>query len=320
MKPGQLALTAAAALVAGAVVKWLLTDDDDEKLEETKQLRTAALRAKSKEIQARKAMARRPKRARPTAAKRLQQNNALAVAYGGSREAVDVAARALREHEKAARERLDAALEVYDGLSRDAPEIEIDLAWWPLMDARQRRSLGRQLADTVAKCRRALRPTIVTLSSYTNEAKSYLEEIGSAKWPLIRDARDTWKRRRERSSKVVYLTPDADEALEGLEDGVTYVVAGLLDRPVRKNCTRDAANLHGCEVRRLPLREFRGAMKRRREGILNVDVVVHILLLYRDNGGDWAEALQAALPDGKATPHRLQPRRIAVVTPPRTPP
>ena len=51
-----------------------------------------------------------------------------------------------------------------------------------------------------------------------------------------------------------------------------------------------------------------------------MDVVVHILLRYRDNGGDWAEALQAALPDGKATPHRLQPRRIAVVTPPRTPP
>ena len=54
--------------------------------------------------------------------------------------------------------------------------------------------------------------------------------------------------------------------------------------------------------------------------LMNVDVVVHILLRYRDNGGDWAEALQAALPDGKATPHRLQPRRIAVVTPPRTPP
>ena len=320
MKPQQLAITAAALLAGAALVKWLLADDDDEKEQETKQLRTAALRAKSKEIQARKAIQRRPKRARPTAAKRLQQNNALAVAYGGSQEAVDVAARALREHEKAARERLDAALEVYDGLSRDAPEIEIDLAWWPLMDARQRRSLGRQLADTVAKCRRALRPTIVTLSSYTNEAKSYLEEIGSAKWPLIRDARDTWKRRRERSSKVVYLTPDADEALEGLENGVTYVVAGLVDRPVRKNCTRDAAQLHGCEVKRLPLREFRGAMKRRREGILNVDVVVHILLRYRDNGGDWAEALQAALPDGKATPHRLQPRRIAVVTPPRTPP
>ena len=320
MKPQQLAITAAALVAGAALVKWLLADDDDEKLEETKQLRTAALRAKSKEIQARKAIQRRPKRARPTAAKRLQQNNALAVAYGGSREAVDVAARALREHEKAARERLDAALEVYDGLSRDAPEIEIDLAWWALMDARQRRSLGRQLADTVAKCRRALRPTVVTLSSYSGEAKTYLETIGSAKWPVVRDARDTWKRRRERTARVVYLTPDADEALEELENGVTYVVAGLVDRPVRKNCTRDAATLHGCEVRRLPLRELRGAMKRRREGILNVDVVVHILLRYRDNGGDWAEALQAALPDGKATPHRLQPRRIAVVTPPRTPP
>ena len=334
MKPKQLALTAAAALVAGAaLVKWLLADDDDEKEEEAAHRKQAALRARAREIKAQKAMARRPKRARPTAAKRLQQNNALAVAYGGSQEAVDVAARALRAAEAAARERLDAALKGYDGLSTDAPEIEVDLAWWELMDARQRRSLGRQLADTVAKCRRALKPTIVTLSSYTNEAKTHLEAIGSAKWPVVRDARDTWKRRRERTARVVYLTPDADEALEGLENGVTYVVAGLVDRPVRKNCTRDAANLHGCEVRRLPLREFRGAMKRRREGILNVDVVVHILLRYRDNGGDWAEALSMALPDGKATPHRLQPRRkikghlvqeeigkIAVVTPPRTPP
>ena len=319
MKPQQLALTAAATLVAGALVRWLLADDD-EKDDEAAHRKQAALRARAREIKAQKAMARRPKRARPTAAKRLQQNNALAVAYGGSQEAVDVAARALRAAEAAARERLDAALKVYDGMAQDAPEIEVDLAWWELMDARQRRSLGRQLADTVAKCRRALKPTIVTLSSYTNEAKAHLEAIGSAKWPVIRDARDTWKRRRERTARVVYLTPDADEALEGLENGVTYVVAGLVDRPVRKNCTRDAANLHGCEVKRLPLKEFRGAMKRRREGILNVDVVVHILLRYRDNGGDWAEALSMALPDGKATPHRLQPRRIAVVTPPRTPP
>ena len=319
MKPGQLALTAAATLVAGALVRWLLADDD-EKDDEAAHRKQAALRARAREIKAQKAMARRPKRARPTAAKRLQQNNALAVAYGGSQEAVDVAARALRAAEAAARERLDAALKVYDGMAQDAPEIEVDLAWWELMDARQRRCLGRQLADTVAKCRRALKPTIVTLSSYGGEPKAHLEAIGSAKWPVIRDARDTWKRRRERAARVVYLTPDADEALEELENGVTYVVAGLVDRPVRKNCTRDAANLHGCEVRRLPLREFRGAMKRRREGILNVDVVVHILLRYRDNGGDWAEALQAALPDGKATPHRLQPRRIAVVTPPRTPP
>ncbi len=319
MKPQHLALTAAAALVAGALVRWLLADDD-EKDDEAAHRKQAALRARAREIKAQKAMARRPKRARPTAAKRLQQNNALAVAYGGSQEAVDVAARALRAAEAAARERLDAALKVYDGMAQDAPEIEVDLAWWELMDARQRRSLGRQLADTVAKCRRALKPTIVTLSSYGGEPKAHLEAIGSAKWPVIRDARDTWKRRRERTARVVYLTPDADEALEGLENGVTYVVAGLVDRPVRKNCTRDAAQLHGCEVKRLPLKEFRGAMKRRREGILNVDVVVHILLRYRDNGGDWAEALSMALPDGKATPHRLQPRRIAVVTPPRTPP
>ena len=93
MKPQHLALTAAAALVAGALVKWLLADDD-EKDDEAAHRKQAALRARAREIKAQKAMARRPKRARPTAAKRLQQNNALAVAYGGSQEAVDVAARA----------------------------------------------------------------------------------------------------------------------------------------------------------------------------------------------------------------------------------
>ena len=111
MKPQQLALTTAAALVAGAaLVKWLLADDD-EKDDEAAHRKQAALRARAREIKAQKAMARRPKRARPTAAKRLQQNNALAVAYGGSQEAVDVAARALRAAEAAARERLDEALQ-----------------------------------------------------------------------------------------------------------------------------------------------------------------------------------------------------------------
>ena len=96
MKPTQLALTAAAALVAGALVRWLLADDD-EKDDEAAHRKQAALRARAREIKAQKAMARRPKRARPTAAKRLQQNNALAVAYGGSQEAVDVAVVAEQE-------------------------------------------------------------------------------------------------------------------------------------------------------------------------------------------------------------------------------
>ena len=74
MKPHQLALTAAATLVAGALVRWLLADDD-EKDDEAAHRKQAALRARAREIKAQKAMARRPKRARPTAAKRLQQNN-----------------------------------------------------------------------------------------------------------------------------------------------------------------------------------------------------------------------------------------------------
>lgn len=311
MKPQQLVAAAAALVASAALIKWLLADDvdaandDDEAVADRK---IAALRARAREINARKAMARRPKRARPTAAARLQRSNALAVAYGGSQEAVAMAARALRAADDAGRARLDEALRAYDGTPGDAPEIEIDLAWWNMHDARQRRSLARQLADTISKCRRALTPTVVTLSSYHGPAKSHMEGIGADKWPVVRDARDVWARRKARRGRVVYLTPDAEEALGELEAGVTYVVAGLVDRPVRKNATLNAARLHGCEVRRLPLREFRDTSpKRRREGILNIDVVVNVLVRRRDTG-DWAGALRAALPDGAATPHRLQPR------------
>ena len=146
MKPTQLALTAAAALVAGALVRWLLADDDEK---EQAAHRTAALRARYQ-----------LKRARPRSGERaagdrqaLQQNNALAVAYGGSQEAVDVAARALQAAEAAARERRWTKRWRACGRDRGREEVG-DLAWWG--DGRAPAAEpGRQLADTVAKCRRA---------------------------------------------------------------------------------------------------------------------------------------------------------------------
>ena len=111
MKPQHLALTTAAALVAGAaLVKWLLADGG------TRRRRSGAPKTSARARGPAKLKRKKPWRggrsARgSTAAKRLQQNNALAVAYGGSQEAVDVAARALRAAEAAARERLDAALQ-----------------------------------------------------------------------------------------------------------------------------------------------------------------------------------------------------------------
>ena len=79
-----------------------------------------------------------------------------------------------------------------------------------------------------------------------------------------------------------------------------------MDRRVEKNATRDAARENGVEVRRLPIKEHAPPpAKGARTRVLNVDAALHCLLRFRDNGGDWADAFAAALPDGRATPHRV---------------
>jgi len=190
-----------------------------------------------------------------------------------------------------------------------APELEVDLGWFASHhDGRGRRSICRQLADATGHARKSLRPLVLTLAGYEGEAAEALANVGAGEWPVVRDARSTWQRRDARPRRVVYLTPDADEPLEGLEDGCTYVVGALVDRAVAKRATLHAAALRGCDVRRLPIREHKGALSHRggaRKVVLNIDVVLHCLMRLRDNGGDWADALVAALPDGKPTPPRL---------------
>ena len=299
------AIAGAAALALAAAFWYLTAADEKAADEQQKRTRRRRLLAASQALREEKRDRRLGERGRSK-----RRGEALAERYGGGEAAAVMAARALRDAEAAGRARVRAAVDGHDRGGGDAaPELEVDLGWFASHhDGRGRRSICRQLADATGHARKSLRPLVLTLAGYEGEAAEALTKIGAGEWPVVRDARSTWQRRDARPRRVVYLTPDADEPLEGLEDGCTYVVGALVDRTVAKRATLHAAALRGCDVRRLPIREHKGALSHRggaRKVVLNIDVVLHCLMRLRDNGGDWADALVAALPDGKPTPPRL---------------
>ena len=95
---------------------------------------------------------------------------------------------------------------------------------------------------------------------------------------------------------VVYLTPDSERTLDKLENGIVYVIGGLVDETVQKKRSLDVANANGLRTAKLPIdslmsRGTAGTFKQ----ILTVNQVFNILLNLRD-GQDWIQALSHEVP------------------------
>ncbi|XP_068163887.1 tRNA methyltransferase 10 homolog B [Antennarius striatus] len=100
---------------------------------------------------------------------------------------------------------------------------------------------------------------------------------------------------------VVYLTPDADEALETIEDDKVYVLGGLVDESIQKKLSLSRARELSVHTARLPIDEFmvkRNNAKNFHSKILAVNQVFDILLTFRCTNS-WMEAFQSWFPQGK---------------------
>ncbi|XP_028997824.2 tRNA methyltransferase 10 homolog B isoform X2 [Betta splendens] len=101
--------------------------------------------------------------------------------------------------------------------------------------------------------------------------------------------------------KLVYLSPDAEEALETVDADKVYVLGGLVDESIQKKLSFSRAReLNICTVR-LPIDEYmvkKNNTKNFHSKILAVNQVLDILLTFCDTGS-WIDALQAWFPQGK---------------------
>ncbi|XP_037334733.2 tRNA methyltransferase 10 homolog B [Pungitius pungitius] len=100
---------------------------------------------------------------------------------------------------------------------------------------------------------------------------------------------------------VVYLTPDAEEALETVDADKVYVLGGLVDESIRKTLSLSRARELSVHTARLPINEHmvkNNNAKNFHSKILAINQVFDILLTFSATGS-WTEALQACFPPGK---------------------
>ncbi|KAM3590345.1 uncharacterized protein V6R79_007857 [Siganus canaliculatus] len=100
---------------------------------------------------------------------------------------------------------------------------------------------------------------------------------------------------------VVYLTPDAEEALETVDPDCVYVLGGLVDESIQKKLSFSRAKELSVRTARLPINEHmvkKSNPKNFHSKILAVNQVFEILTTFCSSGS-WTRALQMCFPLGK---------------------
>ncbi|XP_015230939.1 PREDICTED: tRNA methyltransferase 10 homolog B isoform X1 [Cyprinodon variegatus] len=103
------------------------------------------------------------------------------------------------------------------------------------------------------------------------------------------------------SDTVVYLTPDAQEALETVDVDKVYVLGGLVDESIQKKLSLTRAAELGIHTARLPIDEYmvkKSNVKNFHSKILAINQVFDILVTFLETGS-WTQALQTWFPAGK---------------------
>lgn len=93
---------------------------------------------------------------------------------------------------------------------------------------------------------------------------------------------------------IVYLSPDAEEALDEVVETNVYVVGGIVDRNLHKGLTLGAAGGGGARAARLPFDEHLPEVPRG-DRVLTVCACVGVLMGVHAGQG-WREALEKSVP------------------------
>jgi tRNA (guanine9-N1)-methyltransferase len=105
--------------------------------------------------------------------------------------------------------------------------------------------------------------------------------------------------------QLVYLTSDAEETLESLDDNCAYIIGGIVDRNSMKGITYNKACKQNIRSAKLPIKENFPITATH---VLTVNHVFDILLNYK-KFGNWKEALYAVLPLKKSEA-RVNKKRV----------
>lgn len=143
------------------------------------------------------------------------------------------------------------------------PRVCIDMSFLPTMDKFACSSIVNQLGCVYTRNLDALHPFRVYLNSNSEESNERLKTLickqkGMNRWVGFSTHFDSevFDLLPSPGLPIVYLSPDAEEPLEFVDDKHLYVIGGICDRDRKKNITKDKCDKLGIVTRRLPISEY----------------------------------------------------------------
>eukprot|EP01118_Nematostelium_gracile_P018526 TRINITY_DN8249_c0_g1_i1.p1 TRINITY_DN8249_c0_g1~~TRINITY_DN8249_c0_g1_i1.p1 ORF type:complete len:205 (-),score=64.44 TRINITY_DN8249_c0_g1_i1:13-627(-) len=162
------------------------------------------------------------------------------------------------------------------------------------MTIKETNSLGSQImycASSNIRIENPFRLVITSFGGKLQEKMSHYE--GFSKWKLTAESKpyiDLFEK-----DKLVYLSSEAEDILETLEDDKVYIIGGLVDHNRLKGITHQQAVSQGIKTVRLPIGEHMEMSSRK---VLTVNQVLEIMLHFRETN-DWKKAFEKAIPQRK---------------------
>lgn len=189
----------------------------------------------------------------------------------------------------------------YTSIIKNSFEICIDCIYEQQMILKEINSLSLQIRYCYAENKRSKMPCQLTITNLNGQTLQNLMNVsGFHEWTTKafsytnKSLEIVYK---DRLEDVVYLTSDADETIEELDNTKIYVIGGIVDRNRLKRAAITRAEKLGIQTAKLPLEKYLQKMKTTK--VLTTNHVFSILLKYREYGNNWEKALLDVLPQRK---------------------
>eukprot|EP01041_Mallomonas_annulata_P011108 gene11108-23211_t len=172
--------------------------------------------------------------------------------------------------------------------------IVIDCSWENDHRDRPLKSLAQQILFSYGINKRTAHPSKIYLTglgprTIEQISKNHISEwVGIEQSPL--DYIDIIK-----DKELIYLTSDATETLQDLNNNYAYIIGGIVDRNSMKGATYNKAVSQGIRTMKLPLKEYCTMAS---TPVLTVNHVFEILIRFVELG-NWTEAFAKVLPQRK---------------------
>ncbi|KAL1777265.1 tRNA methyltransferase 10-like B isoform X1 [Sigmodon hispidus] len=183
------------------------------------------------------------------------------------------------------------------------PRLCVDLSMTHHMSKKELSRLAGQIRRLYGSNKKASRPFWICLTGFSTNSPLYEECLrmndGFSAYLMEVTEEDCFSF--FPLETLVYLTPDAEQALEDIDQNTVYIIGGLVDESIQKKVTFQKAQEHSVKTARLPIQEYmvrRQNEKNYHSEVLAINQVFDILSAYCETH-NWPEALKKGVSPGK---------------------